>query len=69
MNQMTISCPCLFGLEGVLADEIKRHGGQNVAAQNGRVLFEGGADEVAWANLSLRTAERVLIVLGTFCAL
>lgn len=69
MNQFTISCPCLFGLEGILADEIKRMGGQNVAAQNGRVLFEGTAQDVAMANLNLRTAERVLIVLGSFRAL
>ncbi|SDN29924.1 THUMP domain-containing class I SAM-dependent RNA methyltransferase [Acetanaerobacterium elongatum] len=68
MKPFTISCPCIFGLEGILADEIKRFGGQNVAAQNGRVLFEGSEEDVARANLYLRTAERVLIVLGTFQA-
>lgn len=69
MNQFSIACPCLFGIEGVLADEIKRIGGQNVVAHNGKVVFEGGAQDVARANLMLRTAERVLIVLGSFRAL
>ncbi len=68
MKPFTISCPCIFGLEGILTDEIKRIGGQNVAAQNGRVLFDGTEQDVARANLWLRTAERVLIVLGTFHA-
>ncbi len=68
MNRLTLLCPCLFGLEGILADEIKRMGGQNVAAQNGRVLFEGGIEDIARANICLRTAERVLIMLGSFTA-
>ncbi len=69
MNDFAIACPCLFGLEGILADEIKRMGGKNVAAHNGRVVFEGGAQEIAMANLNLRTAERVMIILGSFRAL
>lgn len=68
MNQFTVSCPCLFGIEGILADEIRRMGGQNVQAQNGKVLFDGTAQDIARANLNLRTAERVMIVLGSFRA-
>jgi putative N6-adenine-specific DNA methylase len=36
----------------------------NVRAENGRVLFSGGADDIAKANINLRTGERVLIVTG-----
>ena len=64
----TITCPCLFGLESVLAGEIKRLGGQNVEALDGRVSFKGEARMIARANINLRTAERVLIVLGQFRA-
>lgn len=66
--KFTCSVPCLFGLEGLVADELKRLGMQAVRAENGRVLFDGGWPEVARANLCLRMGERVLIVLGEFHA-
>ena len=34
---MTLTIPCLFGLESLVADELKRLGLQNVRAENGRV--------------------------------
>ena len=68
MTQYRMICPCLFGLESVLAGELKRMGAQNVAAQNGKVCFSGDAYLLARANLGLRTAERVLIELGRFHA-
>ena len=58
--------PCLFGLEGPTAEELRRMGAQNVRAENGRVRFEGGAADCAGANLRLRTGERVLMLLGSF---
>lgn len=67
--EFTLCCPTLFGLEGIVADEL-RFGGKltEVRAENGRVLFEGDENTLAWANLNLRCAERVLIRLGTFPA-
>ncbi|MGI6182125.1 MAG: THUMP domain-containing class I SAM-dependent RNA methyltransferase [Agathobaculum sp.] len=67
--ELTMCCPTLFGLEGIVADEL-RFGGRLTAVQteNGRVLFEGDENTLAWANLNLRCAERVLIRLGTFPA-
>lgn len=64
----TLICPCHFGLESVLAGEIRRMGGENVAVNDGKVAFEGGKEMIARANLCLRTAERVLIKLGEFPA-
>ena len=58
--------PCLFGLEGLAADELRRLGMAEVAAENGRVFFSGGAEAIAGANLNLRTGERVLLELGSF---
>ena len=64
----TLICPCHFGLESVLAGEIRRMGGENVVVSDGKVAFDGGKEMIARANLSLRTAERVLIKLGEFPA-
>ncbi len=58
--------PCLLGLEGPIADELKRLDIRDVAAENGRVYFSGGAAELARANICLRIGERVLIELGRF---
>lgn len=60
--------PCLFGLEGPAADELRRMGCDDVRAENGRVRFTGGAAACARANLRLRTGERVLLLLGSFRA-
>ncbi|WP_368234001.1 class I SAM-dependent RNA methyltransferase [Anaerotruncus rubiinfantis] len=63
-----ICCPCLFGLESVLSFEVKKIGGENVEVTDGRVFFDGDLQMVAKANLWLRTAERVGIVMGRFKA-
>ena len=58
--------PCLLGLEAPIADELRRLEMKNVAAENGRVCFTGGAREIARANVNLRVGERVLLELGRF---
>lgn len=68
MSQFTLSCPCLFGLESVLANEIRKIGGLDVVVTDGKVTFRGDEALLAKANINLRTAERVLIVLGSFTA-
>lgn len=60
--------PCLFGLEGIAGDELRRLGMENVRVENGRVLFSGDGLALARANVCLRTGERVLIVLADFKA-
>ena len=66
MNNMTFSVPCLFGLEGLAGDELRRLQLENVRVENGRVLFSGDETALARANICLRTGERVLIVLADF---
>ena len=68
MDQMEFSVPCLFGLEGLTGDELRRLNMDNVRVENGRVLFSGDARALAKANVCLRTGERVLIVLADFRA-
>lgn len=68
MENFMLCAPCLFGLEGLLGDELRRLNMRDVRAETGRVFFFGGKRELALANLSLRTAERVLIEFGRFPA-
>jgi len=60
---------CAFGIEGILAEEIRRLGIENVAAQDARVYFDACEAEIAKANIFLRTADRVYIVLDEFDAI
>ena len=59
-------CPCLLGVEGLVADELRFLEAKNVEAQNGRVLFSGGLEILARANLCSRFAERALVLLDVF---
>ena len=68
MTEFTLSVPCLFGLEGLCAQELRRLNMKDVAAENGRVLFKGTFEDVIRANLWLRTGERVLLRLAAFPA-
>ena len=67
-NDMLMVIPTLFGLEGLVADELKYAGFEGVQAENGRVFFEGDWREAARANVTTRCGERVLIVLAQFTA-
>lgn len=66
LNRLDFLAPCLFGTEGLLADELRRMGAQEVLAENGAVLFSGGDDLLARANICSRIAERILVVVGNF---
>ena len=60
--------PCLFGAEGILRDELRRMDAGEVSAQTGRVLFTGGPEMLARANIRSRVAERVQVLMGSFPA-
>ena len=66
MSNFEMSVPCLFGLEGIAGDELRRLNMENVRVENGRVLFSGDETALARANICLRTGERVLLVLADF---
>ena len=63
---MEFCVPCLFGLEGIAGDELRRLDLENVRVENGRVLFSGDERALAKSNICLRTGERVLLVLADF---
>ena len=60
--------PCHFGLEAVLKKEITDLGYDIVQVEDGRVTFYGDAEAVCYANIFLRTAERILWKVGSFRA-
>lgn len=66
MKTNTYVAPCLLGLEGIVANELRFLGAENVQAQNGRVLFEGDYNILARANICSRYSERILILLAEF---
>ncbi len=58
--------PCLMGVEGLAARELRDLGCEAVEAENGRVLFQGDEALLARASLNCRTGERILFLLGEF---
>lgn len=65
---MTFCAPCIFGLEGICANEFRFLGLENVRAENGRVLFDGDFSSMARANINSRYAERIQVLLAEFRA-
>ncbi len=68
MRELTLMAPCHFGVEAVLKREITDLGYEIDQVEDGRVTFKGDELAVARANIFLRTAERVMIVVSRFKA-
>ena len=68
MNNLNFVCPCLLGIEGLVANELRKMEALNVLAHNGKVTFSGDYNILARANICSRYAERVLILVGEFDA-
>ena len=68
MTNLRFAVPCLFGLEGLAGDELRRMDMEDVTVENGRVVFSGDVRAMAKANVNLRTGERVLLILADFTA-
>ena len=63
---MQFVAPCLLGLEGLAANELKFRGLEDVRAENGRVLFGGDHTAMARANICSSMCARVFILLAEF---
>jgi putative N6-adenine-specific DNA methylase len=68
MDKREYIVSCHFGLEAVLKREITDLGYEIVSVEDGRVTFAGDAQALCRANIFLRTAERILIKVGSFHA-
>lgn len=68
MKKFELIAPCHFGLEAVLKREIIDLGYDVLQVEDGRVTFGGDVEAVCRANIFLRSAERILIKIGSFRA-
>lgn len=66
MERFEIVVTTMFGLEALVAKEIRNLGYETTEVIDGRVTFLGDFEAVARVNLWLRTGERVFIKVGEF---
>ena len=68
MAKIDIIATTLFGVESMVAKELRQLGYKDLSIQDGKVTFKGDELAICRTNLWLRCAERVLIKLGDFKA-
>ena len=68
MRRFELIAPCHFGMESVLKREIDDLGYDITEVSDGRVTFFGDEEALCRANVFLRSAERILIKIGSFHA-
>ncbi len=68
MQTVDLIATATFGLEAVVADELKALGYSDLTIENGRVNFSADLSAICRANLWLRTADRVRLKVGEFRA-
>ncbi|MDI3281576.1 MAG: class I SAM-dependent RNA methyltransferase [Bacillota bacterium] len=66
--ELELIATAAFGLEALVAAELRQLGYRDLAVDNGQVTFRADEAAVCRANLWLRTADRVLIKVGSFSA-
>ncbi|NLM24667.1 MAG: class I SAM-dependent RNA methyltransferase [Firmicutes bacterium] len=68
MSKYQVIAATTFGLEAVVADEVKKLGFTNVTVENGKVMFPTDEAGICRANLWLRAADRIRIQVAQFKA-
>ncbi|NLV16659.1 MAG: class I SAM-dependent RNA methyltransferase [Syntrophomonadaceae bacterium] len=68
MKSIELIATAAFGLEAVVAREVKNLGYEEVRVEDGKVTFRADLRAIARANIWLRSADRVLLKLGAFPA-
>ncbi len=69
MQKITLIATATFGMEAVVAREVRALGYDDLTVENGKVIFRADLSAIARCNLWLRTADRVRILIGEFPAL
>ena len=64
----TLIATSTFGLESIVADELRNLGYDELEVENGKVTFEGDEWDIATCNVWLRTSDRILIKIKEFKA-
>lgn len=68
MPRYTIIATTAFGLESVVASELKGLGYSDLKTEDGKIIFSGDDIDIVKCNLWLRCADRVLIKMAEFRA-
>jgi putative N6-adenine-specific DNA methylase len=66
MKSYDLIATATFGLESIVADELKELGYRELKVEDGKVNFKGTAKDICKTNLWLRCADRVLLRVGQF---
>jgi putative N6-adenine-specific DNA methylase len=68
MSKYTLIATSAFGLESVVASELKRLGYIDLKTEDGKVTFTGDERDIARCNIWLRCADRILLKMAEFKA-
>ncbi|ABI67387.1 THUMP domain-containing class I SAM-dependent RNA methyltransferase [Syntrophomonas wolfei] len=68
MDKIELIATATFGLEAIVAREVRKLGFDEVKVENARVTFLASLADICRANLWLRSADRVLVKMGEFPA-
>ena len=68
VSSLELIATATFGLEAIVAQEVKDLGYDQVTVENGKVTFTGDESAICRANLWLRCADRVRLKVGEFTA-
>jgi putative N6-adenine-specific DNA methylase len=68
MDNYNIVITSAFGIESIVADELRSLGYDDISIENGRLSFTGTARDIVTCNMWLRTADRVLLKIAEFPA-
>lgn len=66
MDKVELIATSSFGLEAIVAREVKKLGYEDVKVENARVSFTADLSAICRGNLWLRSADRLLIKMGEF---
>lgn len=69
MKRIELIATASFGLEAVVAREVKKLGYEDLMVENSRVTFHSDLAGICRSNLWLRSADRVLVKMGEFTAI
>ncbi len=69
MSKLELIATTVFGLEAIVAREIKDLGYDQLTVENGRVTFIADELGICRSNMWLRCAERIIVKIGSFKAL
>lgn len=69
MDKIRLAAITAFGLEAVVKRELNDLGYEDVTTDNGWLYFDADVKDIPRANINLRCADRVMLVMGQFEAL